>query len=212
DHRDFLLSLVDELPPFGQQILDALDLTLCEDVVSEVDLPAFDNSAMDGYAVQVADLVGARDPDPVVLAVVGEVAAGQTAPTPLSPGTAMKVMTGAPIPPGAEAVVPYEDTDRGADDVLVYREAATGQHIRRRGEDLSSGTQVFSTGDRLGPGSIGLLAAIGHDKAMVRPRPRVVVIATGSELVDPGTPLQHDGQIYDSNSYLLAAAARRAGA
>ncbi|HLQ82088.1 MAG TPA: molybdopterin molybdenumtransferase MoeA, partial [Bacillota bacterium] len=167
DHRDFLLSLVDELPPFGQQILDALDLTLCEDVVSEVDLPAFDNSAMDGYAVQVADLVGARDPDPVVLAVVGEVAAGQTAPTPLSPGTAMKVMTGAPIPPGAEAVVPYEDTDRGADDVLVYREAATGQHIRRRGEDLSSGTQVFSTGDRLGPGSIGLLAAIGHDKAMV---------------------------------------------
>lgn len=211
-HRDFLLSLVDELPPFGQQILDSLDLTLCEDVVSEVALPAFDNSAMDGYAVQVADLVGARDSDPVVLAVVGEVAAGQTSPTPLSPGTAMKVMTGAPIPPGTEAVVPYEDTDRGADDVLVYREAATGQHIRRRGEDLESGTQVFSAGDRLGPGSIGLLAAIGHDKAIVRPRPRVVVLATGSELVEPGMALHHEGQIYDSNSYLLAAAAQRAGA
>jgi len=211
-HREFLLSMVEELPPFGQQLLDALDLTLCEDVVSQVDLPGFDNSAMDGYAVQWPDLTGASDSDPVVLAVVGEIAAGQQATQPLSPGTAMKVMTGAPIPPGADTVVPYEDTDRGADDVLVYREAPEGQHIRRRGEDLAAGSQVFSAGDRLHPASIGLLAAIGQDKALVRPRPRVVVIATGSELVEPGMPLESAGQLYDSNSFLLAAAARRAGA
>lgn len=211
-HRDFVLSLVDELPPFGQQLLDALDLTLCEDVVSEVDLPGFDNSAMDGYAVQWADLTGASDLDPVVLAVVGEIAAGQLARAPLSPGTAMKVMTGAPIPDGADCVVPYEDTDRGVDDVLVYREAVEGQHIRRRGEDLAAGSRVFRAGEQLHPASIGLLAAIGLDKALVRPRPRVVVIATGSELVEPGMALRAPGQIYDSNSFLLAAAARRAGA
>ncbi|MDN5725001.1 MAG: molybdopterin molybdotransferase MoeA [Propionibacteriales bacterium] len=212
DHRDYLLSLVEELPPFGQQILDALDLSLCDDVVSAVDLPGFDNSAMDGYAVQAADLAGADDEDPVVLAVVGEVAAGQSAVHPLSPGTAMKIMTGAPVPPGADAVIPYEDTDRGTDDVLIYAEADEGQHIRRQGEDLQAGTKIFSDGDQLQARSIGLLAAIGLDKVMVRPRPRVVVIATGSELVEPGTGLSRPDQIYDSNSYMLAAAAKETGA
>ncbi|MFW6597392.1 gephyrin-like molybdotransferase Glp [Propionibacteriaceae bacterium Y2011] len=212
DHRDFVLSLIDELPPFGQQLLDAIDLSLCEDVISELDLPGFDNSAMDGYAIQTPDVVGATDQDPAVLAVVGEIAAGQTATHRLSPGTAMKIMTGAPLPEGADAVVKYEDTDRGTDDVLVYAEVAQGANIRRRGEDLAAGTVVLTTGDRLHSGGIGLLAAIGMDKVMVRPRPRVVVIATGSELVDPGTELQHAGQIYDSNSFLLAAAAKEAGA
>jgi len=212
DHREYLLSLVEELPPFGQQILDALDLSLCEDIVAGVDLPGFDNSAMDGYAVVSHDTLEASDSEPVLLPVVGEIAAGSTAEHPLTPGTVMKIMTGAPLPPGADAVVPYEATDRGSGDVLIYLSAAPGQHIRRRGEDVEAGSTVLQYGDQLGARSIGLLAALGIDKVMARPRPRVVVLGTGSELVEPGLPLEREDQIYDSNSYLLAAAAREAGA
>ena len=212
DHRDYVLGCVEELPPFGQQILDALDLAICEDVVSEVSLPGFDNSAMDGYAVRAHDVAGASADQPVRLPVVGEVPAGRAAPHRLSPGTAMKIMTGAPVPPGADAIVAYEATDRGAEDVQIYAASVPGQHIRRRGEDVEAGTTVLRTGDQLGPRAIGLLAGIGRDKVLVRPRPRVVVIATGSELVEPGLPLAREQQIYDSNSYLLAAAARSAGA
>lgn len=212
DHRDYLLSVIDELPPFGQQILDALGLSLCEDVVAGIDLPGFDNSAMDGYAVVADDTTGATDAEPVLLPVVGEIAAGSSAEHPLAPGTVMKVMTGAPIPEGADAVVPYEATDRGADDVLIYLPAPVGQHIRRTGEDVTAGTTVLEYGERLRSRSIGLLAALGVDKVMVRPRPRVVVLATGSELVEPGLDLERPDQIYDSNSFMLAAAAREAGA
>ncbi len=212
DHREFVLSLIDELPPFGQQILDALDLSLCEDVISQVDLPSFDHARVAGYAVQSADVEGAKDADPVVLAVVGQVHPGQVSPTPLSPGTAMLLAEGAPIPENADAVVALVDTDEGTDDVLVYAEAPIGTNIRHRGEDLAAGTQVFAAGERLGPGAIGLLAAIGHDKALVRPRPRVVVISAGSDLVEPGVALSQPGQSYDAASRLLAAAARRAGA
>ena len=185
DHRDYLLGLVEELPPFGLQLLDALDLTLCEDVVSTVDLPGFDNSAMDGYAVFADDTTDASDGEPVLLPVVGEIAAGSSAEHPLTPGTVMKIMTGAPLPDGADAIVPYEATDRGADDVLIYVPAGPGQHLRHRGEDITAGQQVFSVGDRLGSRAIGLLAAVGLDKVLVRPRPRVVVISTGSELWIP---------------------------
>ncbi|HET9872246.1 MAG TPA: gephyrin-like molybdotransferase Glp [Propionibacteriaceae bacterium] len=211
DHRDYLLSCVDELPPFGQQILDCLDLALCEDIVAGVSLPGFDNSAMDGYAVHFRDVAEATSDQPVSLPVVGEVAAGQTATHRLSPGTAMKIMTGAPLPGDADAVVPYEITDRGTSDVSVYAPVDLGQHVRRRGEDVEQGQLLFRSGDQLGPRSIGLLAAIGMDKVLVRPRPRVVVISTGSELVEPGLPLNSLDQIYDSNSFMLAAAARAAG-
>ncbi|MDX6321497.1 MAG: molybdopterin molybdotransferase [Propionibacteriaceae bacterium] len=212
DHRDYLLSCIDELPPFGQQILDSLDLSLCEDIVAGISLPGFDNSAMDGYAVHWQDVAEATDDEPVSLPVVGEVAAGQSATHRLSPGTAMKIMTGAPLPDGADSVVPYELTDRGPSDVLVFAPVNSGQHVRRRGEDVEEGELLFRAGDRLGPRSIGLLAAIGQDKVLVRPRPRVVVISTGSELVEPGLQLNSSEQIYDSNSYMLAAAARSAGA
>ena len=212
DHRDYLLSCVDALPPFGQQLLDAVDLSLCEDIVAAVDLPGFDNSAMDGYAVQAHDVEQASEAEPVRLPVVGEVAAGQVAPHRLSPGSVMKIMTGAPMPPGADAIVPYEATDRGDDDVRIVEPSELGQHIRRRGEDISSGDVILHAGDRLGPRAIGLLAAVGLDKVLVRPRPRVVVISTGTELVEPGLKLSSDREIYDSNSYLLAAAAKSAGA
>lgn len=211
-HRDYLLGCIEELPPFGQQILDALGLTLAEDVVAGVALPGFDNSAMDGYAVRAGDVVGASEQNPVSLPVVGEVPAGQKATHRLSPGTAMKIMTGAPVPPGADAVVPYEGTDRGTDDVLIHRASVVGQHIRRVGEDVEAQTTVLTAGDLIGPRDIGLLAAIGRDKVLVRPRPRVVVISTGSELVEPGLEIDPTEQIFDSNSYMLAAAAREAGA
>jgi molybdopterin molybdotransferase len=212
DHREFLLGLVNELPPFRQQLLDVLDLSICEDVVAGISLPGFDNSSMDGYAVHARDVATAGAQAPVRLPVVGEVAAGQSATHPMAPGTAMKIMTGAPIPEGADAIVPYESTDRGSEDVAVFAPSARGQHVRRRGEDVEAGTQLYRTGTQLGPRDIGLLAGIGIDSVLVRPRPRVVVVSTGAELVPPGYPLDGAHQIYDSNSYLLAAAARAAGA
>ena len=211
-HRDYLLSCVQPLPPFRQQVLDALDLSLCEDIVAGVNLPGFDNSAMDGYAVRAEDVASARPDRPCRLPVVGEVAAGEAAPHRLSPGTALKIMTGAPVPPGADAIVPYENTDRGEHDVEVRQPSVPGQHIRHTGEDVSAGTQLFFSGQQLGARDIGLLAGIGVPSVLVRPRPRVAVIATGSELVEPGFPLDSRQQIYDSNSFLLAAAARAAGA
>ncbi|WP_375423419.1 gephyrin-like molybdotransferase Glp [uncultured Friedmanniella sp.] len=212
DHRDYLLSCLTELPAFNQQILDALDLSICEDVYSSIDMPRFDNSAMDGYAVRAVDVADASPEHPVSLPVVGEVAAGQDALHRLSPGTAIKIMTGAPLPPAADAIVPYENTDRGTDDVLVHEPSVVSQHVRYVGEDIRSGAQLFAAGDLLGPRAIGLLAAVGRDKVLVRPRPRVAVVSTGSELVEPGHELGGPHQIYDSNSAMLAAAAKAAGA
>jgi molybdopterin molybdotransferase len=124
----------------------------------------------------------------------------------------MKIMTGAPVPDLADTIVPYENTDRGVSDVKVTAPSTPGQHIRRIGEDIRVGDQLYAEGDLLGPRDIGVLAGIGRDKVLVRPRPRVVVIATGSELVEPGLELAESQQIYDSNSFLLAAAAQAAGA
>jgi molybdopterin molybdotransferase len=209
--RDWILDQIHPLPPFGMQVLDALGLSLCEDIQSDVNLPGFDNSAMDGYAIQAADTQHASDDAPATLAVVGEIAAGSVADHPLAPGTAMKIMTGAPVPEGADTVVPYELTDRGSEDVRIFREVAPDSNIRRKGSDIFDGEQLLKVGDPIGTRTVGLLAGIGLDKVMVRPRPRVVVIATGSELIEPGLPLTSLGQLYDSNSFMLAAQAKAAG-
>jgi len=211
-HRQYLLSCVTPLRPFRQHILDAVGLNICEDIIATIDLPRFDNSAMDGYAVRAEDVAEATQDTPLSLPVVGEISAGKAALHRLSPGTAMKIMTGAPVPLGADTIVPYENTDRGASDVKIFAPSLVGQHIRRIGEDIKVGTRLFREGDHLGPRDIGVLAGIGLDKVQVRPRPRVVVISTGSELVDPGQELTNEQQIFDSNSYLLAAAAKAAGA
>jgi molybdopterin molybdotransferase len=211
-HQDYLLRCVDQLPPFNQHILDALDLAICEDISSTINLPRFDNTAMDGYAVRAADVAEASPSSPVSLPVVGEIAAGRSAPHRLSPGTAMKIMTGAPVPENADAIVPYENTDRGENDVKITVPSAVGQHIRRVGEDIEAGVRLYGEGNQLRARDIGVLAGIGLDKVLVRPRARVVVISTGSELVDPGLILSSEQQIYDSNSYMLAAAAKAAGA
>lgn len=210
--RDWILDQIEPLPPFGMQLLDALGLSLCEDIESDVSLPGFDNAAMDGYAIQAADTRGASEKSPAVLAVVGEIAAGTVADRPLAPGTAMKIMTGAPVPEGADTVVQYELTDRGSEDVKIFAEIDVDKNIRRKGSDITEGEELLGHGDIIDARTIGLLAGIGIDKVLARPRPRVVVLATGSELVEPGLRLTELGQLFDSNSFMLAAQARGAGA
>ncbi len=211
EHLDRILATVHPLNHFPQPLLESVGLPVCEDVVAGVSLPVFDNSGMDGYAVYHADVAAASDEAPVHLPVVGEIGAGQASLLAMSPGTAVKIMTGAPVPQGCDAVVPYEWTDRGVARVVISRAPELGQHIRRAGEDVEEGDVLIEEGALLGPRQIGLLAAVGRDRVSTRPRPRVVVISTGSELREPGTPLSHDS-VYDANSYLLAAAARQAGA
>lgn len=211
DYLAALLALVEPLPPFDVQLLDAHGCALAEDVTAPSDLPAFDNSAMDGYVVRAADVAGASPESPVRLPVVGDIAAGDGRAYRIQPGLCARIMTGAPVPPGGDAIVPVEWTDGGTVVVSITRASAEGAHVRRAGSDLSAGTLVLASGARLGATQIAALAAAGRERVAVRPRPRVVVMSTGSELVDPGTALG-PGQIHDSNSYLLTAAVREAGA
>ncbi|AUG79284.1 molybdopterin biosynthesis protein MoeA [Kitasatospora sp. MMS16-BH015] len=226
EHLADVLAAVGPLPAIELQLLDAQGCRLDEDVVATGDLPPFDNSSMDGYAVRTADTTGATEQYPSVLTVVGDIAAGAGELPKVGPGQAARIMTGAPMPPGAEAVAPVEWTDGGTgtgvaadamtapvadEEVRVLRPVAEGAHIRRRGSDITAGTEVLTAGTVLGPTQLGLLAAIGRGTVKVRPRPRVVVLSTGSELVQPGDPVG-PGQISDSNSFTLTAAARDAGA
>ena len=206
-----ILATVSPLPDFPQALMDALGLALAEDVSAPISLPSFDNSAMDGYAVTYADVAAASTDTPIHLPVVGEIGAGRGGLMALSPGTAAKIMTGARVPTGCDAVVPYEWTDRGVAEVRISRAPERHQHIRVAGDDVVAGDLLLEHGTVLGPRHLGLLAAVGRSTVRCRPRPRVVVISTGSELRDPGSVLGHDS-IYDGNSYLLAAAARAAGA
>lgn len=206
-----ILASVSPLPDFPQPLMDALGLAVAEDVHAPISLPSFDNSSMDGYAVVRDDVLTATPDQPVHLPVVGEIGAGRADLVALSPGTAVKIMTGAPVPRGCDAVVPYEWTDRGVAQVRITRVPSAGQHIRTRGDDVQEGDLLLEHGTVLGPRHLGLLAAVGRATVRCRPRPRVVVISTGSELREPGAPLGHDS-IYDGNSFLLAAAARTAGA
>ncbi|MFF8095662.1 gephyrin-like molybdotransferase Glp [Streptomyces sp. NPDC016675] len=230
DHLDDILATVRPLEPIELNLLDAQGCVLVDDVTVPLPLPPFDNSSMDGYAVRVADVAGASEEFPAVLEVVGDVAAGQADPLSVGPGQAARIMTGAPLPPGAETVVPVEWTDGGLGEgpadgmrarslapegaegqVHVYRPAEAGAHVRAKGSDVRSGARALEAGTILGPPQIALLAAIGRGRVRVRPRPRVVVLSTGSELVQPDEELAA-GQIYDSNSFALTAAARDAGA
>lgn len=193
----------------------ALGLVLAEDVVAGISLPGFDNSAMDGFAVLDTDIATAGDSTPVTLPVVDDIPAGRTDTRPLQPGTAARIMTGAPLPGGATTVVPVEGTDADftttTTQVAIRRATVAGQHIRRAGEDVAAGTAVLRTGQLLTPAALGLVAALGLDRVSTLPRLRVVVMSTGSELVAPGVALQ-PGQIYESNAVMLSAAVREAGA
>jgi molybdopterin molybdotransferase len=211
EHLGKILELVSPLPPYEQPLLEALGLPICEDVTSTIDLPGFDNSAMDGYAVHASDAASATESEPVRLPVVGESAAGQTKAYALSPGQSVKIMTGAPLPTGADAVVPIEWTDGGRATVEIRKSPSLGEHVRPRGDDIHAGDKVLSEGTLIGPRETMILAAIGRGQVRARPRPRVVVLSTGSELREPGATLGFDS-IYDSNSFAIAAAARVADA
>lgn len=211
DHLRRCLDAVAPLEPLDLALLEAQDCVLAEDVVSPLDLPGFDNSAMDGYAVTVADVESASEQSPVRLPVVADVPAGATHQARLVPGQAVRIMTGAPLPAGAEAVVPVEDTDAGVREVELRASTDAGRHVRRAGTDVREGDLVLRAGTQLGPAQLALLAAVGRSRAKVHPRPRVVVLSTGSELVEPGRRPGF-GQVVDSNGVMLTAAAIDAGA
>jgi molybdopterin molybdotransferase len=215
-----ILSYVQVLEPEEKPILDCLGQVLAEDVYSAIDIPPRDNSAMDGFAVRAEDTSGASMSSPKNLWVVGEVAAGSMPVGEVMPGTAIRIMTGALLPEGADAVVPFEDTDEVArkpplkaavsadscqlKEIGILRQAERGLNVRHRGEDIAKGALILKSGTVLRPAEIGILASLGHSQAKVIRRPIVSVLATGDELVDINQPLPQ-GKIYDSNTYTIAA-------
>ncbi|MFI9844116.1 gephyrin-like molybdotransferase Glp [Nonomuraea sp. NPDC051941] len=206
EHLAEILATVRPLAPLELELEQALGATLAEEVVSPVPLPPFDNSAMDGYAVRSADISDV----PVTLPVTDDVAAGSEELRAVGPGHAVRIMTGAPMPAGADAVVPVEWTDGGTVTVQISRPVSAGNAIRLAGEDVQAGEVVLKPGTVIGPSQLGIIAGVGRRRVWARPRPRVVVISTGAELVEPGGPLA-PGQIWDSNSFTLTAAVREAG-
>ena len=206
-----ILSAITPLAPASLELAAAEGCVLAEDVTAAVALPSFDNSSMDGYAVHAADVARAAEDSPATLRVTGEIAAGDIGAHRLAPGTAMRIMTGARLPAGADAVIPVEWTDDDDARVAIYRPAERGNAVRYAGGDAAEGETLLTAGTRMRPMQIAVAASAGRRAVSVRPRPRVVVLSTGDELTEPGTPLV-PGRIWDSNSYMIAAAAREAGA
>ena len=205
-----ILQRVEPLPPVRLPLDEALGLVLAEDIQAQEDLPPFANSAMDGFAVRAGDVASASREHPARLKVVADKPAGSTASCEVVPGTAVRIMTGAELPPGSEAVVPVESTTSTARDVEVFRPVASGENLRFAGEDVRAGTLVLVRSTLLRSAEIGLLAAIGRMQIAVRPAPRVAVMTTGAELVEAGER-PGPGQVRDANLHALSAQVREAG-
>lgn len=195
---------------------EAVDLSqldgrvLAESIVADQDVPAFDRAAMDGYAVWSADLAGATRDTPVALTLAGQVFTGDQAPLSVHTGTCVAVSTGAPLPPGADAVVMVEHTSRADNHVVFDRPASARQHVGPRGSDMRLGEAVLEAGVTITPGGVGAIAALGRTQAQVYVRPRVAIMCTGDEVVSPGVPLAA-GQVYNVNRYTIEALVRRHG-
>jgi molybdopterin molybdotransferase len=217
DARAQMLDGVAPLPVESVALGDALGRVLAEPLDSLLTLPPWDNSAMDGFAVRAQDIVGASQDDPVELRVIGESAAGSAASMAVEEGTAIRILTGAPLPEGADAVIPVEDTDapRGVaalpERVAITSPRSPGAHIRRAGSDLREGYPLLAPGTLMSAAALAVAAAGGHARLSVHRRPRVAVLATGDELAPIGEKPGRD-QIPDSNSVGLVAQAREAGA
>src|SRR5438034_2028489 len=211
--RERVLSQIEPLPPLELPLTDAYGCVAAADIVSTVDLPEFASSAMDGFAVRASDIVGATTANPTELKIVGRATIGQQPEATVGMGEAVAIATGAPIPAGADAVVPRENADDGDDGdlVRVFEAVPEARHVRPRGEDVREGDLLVPAGKRLSAGELGLLANAGVPHPLVHPRPRVIVLSTGDELIPP-TESPHFGQVRDSNAYTVFGSLREAGA
>ncbi|HEY8836661.1 MAG TPA: gephyrin-like molybdotransferase Glp [Dehalococcoidia bacterium] len=221
DALERVLSYCKQLEPEEKPVLDALGQVLAEDIVASFNIPPLDNTAMDGYAVIAADTEGASDKSPVRLKVVGELAAGYVYDGLVEPATAVRIMTGAPMPAGADSIVPFEETDESGmiapqktghldGSVAVFKAARPGNNIRYSGEDVREGETVLTRGTLLRPAHIGVLASLGRARVAVIRRPVVAILSTGDEILEPGEP-RRPGTIYDSNAYSIASQVKRFG-
>lgn len=210
-----ILSHIDILPEEENPILDCLGQVLAEDIYSSINIPPLDNAAMDGYAVRAKDTKGANQQSPQLLRVIDTITAGSISKREVKPGTAIRIMTGAAVPRGADSVVAFEETDearqrRSSTRIGILIEAKAGLNIRLAGEDITAGSMVLSRGTIIRPSEVGVLASLGHNTVKVIRRPVVAVLATGDELVDISQPLP-PGRIYDSNTYSVAALVQHYG-
>jgi len=210
DHLAGILASLPTPEPIELRVADGLGLVLAEPAICQVTVPAHDNSAMDGFAVVAEDLAGASRATPVVLPVIGEVVAGSDATPTIVPGICVRIMTGAPIPPGATAVVPVEVTGGGGDQVSFHLPVRLGENIRHAGEDLVPGLELVTVGRRIGPADVALLSAAGVARVRCVPAPRVVIMSTGDELV-PADHVPGPGRVRDSNTPMLSAMVRATG-
>ncbi len=209
--REKVLSQIAPLAPLQLPLQEAHGCVLAEDVVAEGDIPDFASSAMDGFAVRASEVAGAAATSPVELRIVGRALIGRRPESTVGGGEAVRIATGAPIPAGADAIVPIEDCEVVGDRVRILAPSPEGKHIRPVGEDVRAGEPLVRAGRRLGAPELGLLATAGVSHPPVHPRPRVVVLSTGDELVPP-TQRPEFGQVRDSNAYTLFGALREVGA
>ncbi|MGH9039650.1 MAG: molybdopterin molybdotransferase MoeA [Acidimicrobiia bacterium] len=206
----WILESVELLPAVEVPLEEALGRATATSLSAAWNVPPFANTGMDGYAVRAADTAGASPESPARLVIVGELPAGQAPTTPVAAGEAIRIMTGAPIPEGADGIIMVEETAMDGDAVLVHREVRPGDHIRPAGGDVQEGTVAFPVRTVLSPAHLGVVASLGHARVRVIRRPRVAVMSTGDELTPPGEPLG-PGRITDSNRPMLTALVAQAG-
>ncbi|MDR3069771.1 MAG: molybdopterin molybdotransferase MoeA [Propionibacteriaceae bacterium] len=211
EHRDFLLGQVPSGKPFGIGLLDVDGLTLCESLYSDIDLPVFTAATVDGWAVRASNLVGASPNRPIGLPVVDSITAAVLPVEPLIPGTAVRVVPGAPVPEGADAVVALSDGEEVEGGVNFFTEVPFHKNLIQAGSRIGDGAPLLPAGTVLNPRLIAMLAEVGHDKVLALPKPRVVIGAVGADLLDPGKPLTQLAQHYDATTAMLTSAVRTAG-